>query len=683
VKIEKVSLENYRFFQTKQEFSFESKNILLYGENGSGKSSLFNGIQKFFKYYQDIAKSKISIKEAQNIFVNKEQKPKITIQIDAKNITFDENGFTDDALKIAIENTGKSKLFLTYKDIYNINAIFQDDITYKEFKNIFVTLYHKELFHLFEEFEKNNENIIENIIVNKNILLFYISELKKELNDFYIDYESAFEPNIALDEEDKEIIDVYDIAYYLSDNSFLQIAETIDFLKIYLDFDNKIDEIQREDIENILIELDKIFEDLKQFTLSEDRYINKEESRELVIHEKEVIDNFFLTDELESIIEQMNYLFILSKSYSLAQAINKTIHGKLNSFIDKINEILKFLQTNLEIKNVSFREYILFSQDFLHKKEVYNIDFEIEYAGKKLDNHSQNLNEAKMSALNSAIYFSSVLEKKPDIPVLVLDDLMISLDMSNRDKMLDFLLDKSNFDESYQILIFTHDRAFFEMAKRKLDRRELGKWKYFEMFLDIEEKDGSLEELPFVKEFKQPYGYVELAEQHLKKREYPPTANYLRKEVERLLDEHLGLDHLENKFALAKLKNNNKYIREFSKELKTIITILEQFNNCEKMPDDKKAEKCNLFAQQVVGWFNLYKNCIDDFTIEENSLLDKVHFVLKDILHPQSHHDLTKPLYKKELEEALAILKVFKEQVDAIDLCNLSDEEIKIEEGEK
>lgn len=682
MKIEKVSLENYRFFQKRQEFCFESKNILLYGENGSGKSSLFNGIQKFFKYYQDVAKSKTDIKEAQNIFVDKEQKPKITIQIDDENIEFDENGLTDDALKIAIENTGKSKLFLTYKDIYNINAIFQDDITYKEFKNIFITLYNKELFHLFEEFEKNNEKIIENIITNKNHLSFYISELKKVLDDFDVDYEFAFEPELALDNEENEIADIYEVAYYLSDSYVLNIFEIIKYLEAYLMFENSIDETIEEDIKGILVELNKIIESLKELTLSEDRYESKETSGDLRINNKVTVEDFFEMDELDSNIKEISYsLSVLPESYSLAKTINETIHAKLNSFIDKINEILKFLQTNLEIKKIKSREYILFSYDFLHKKEVYNIDFEIEYAGKKLDNHSQNLNEAKMSALNSAIYFSSVLEKKPDIPILVLDDLMISLDMSNRDKMLDFLLDKSNFDESYQILIFTHDRAFFEMAKRKLDRKELGKWKYFEMFLDIEEKDGSLEELPFVNDFKQPHGYIELAKQHFKKREYPPTANYLRKEVERLLDEHLGLDHLENKFALAKLKNNNKYIREFSKELKTIITILEQFNNCEKMPDDKKAEKCNLFAQQVVGWFNLYKNCIDDFTIEENSLLDKVHFVLKDILHPQSHDDLTKPLYKKELEEALAILKVFKEQVDAID--NLTDEEIKIVEGEK
>ena len=432
-------------------------------------------------------------------------------------------------------------------------------------------------------------------------------------------------------------------------------------------FENSIDETIEEDIEGILVELNKIIESLKELTLSEDRYASKEELGELIIHEKEVVDEFFWIDELDEKIEQIKYLSILPESYSLAKIINETINMKLNSFVDKINEILKFLQTNLEIKHVPFREYILFSQDFLHKKEVYNIDFEIEYAGKKLDNHSQNLNEAKMSALNSAIYFSSVLEKKPDIPILVLDDLMISLDMSNRDKMLDFLLDKSNFDESYQILIFTHDRAFFEMAKRKLDRKELGKWKYFEMFLEIEKKDGNLLELPFVKEFSQPYGYSELANSHFKNRDYPPTANYLRKEVERLIDKYLKLDNLDEKMTLAKLKNNNEHVRKFAKESQEIIIKLDKLKNISSIPEVSRITKCKQFADELIKLLEKNKYIVDNFKLEENEMLDRVHFVLKDILHPQSHHDLTKPLYKKELEEALEVLKVFREQVDAID----------------
>ena len=40
---------------------------------------------------------------------------------------------------------------------------------------------------------------------------------------------------------------------------------------------------------------------------------------------------------------------------------------------------------------------------------------------------------------------------------------------------------------------------------------------------------------------------------------------------------------------------------------------------------------------------------------------EDVKLILKSILHPQSHNDLTKPLYKKELEDAIELIQKFKE----------------------
>jgi len=40
-KINKLILENFKFFNGKEEFNFEGKNVLIYGENGSGKSSIY------------------------------------------------------------------------------------------------------------------------------------------------------------------------------------------------------------------------------------------------------------------------------------------------------------------------------------------------------------------------------------------------------------------------------------------------------------------------------------------------------------------------------------------------------------------------------------------------------------------------------------------------------------------
>jgi recombinational DNA repair ATPase RecF len=52
VKIKTLSLTDFRAFPgpAPTAFDLDSKNLLVYGENGSGKSSLFKALNGFFKY---------------------------------------------------------------------------------------------------------------------------------------------------------------------------------------------------------------------------------------------------------------------------------------------------------------------------------------------------------------------------------------------------------------------------------------------------------------------------------------------------------------------------------------------------------------------------------------------------------------------------------------------------------
>ena len=40
-KIYKLAIKNFKAFQDEEIFAFKGKNVLVYGSNGSGKSSLF------------------------------------------------------------------------------------------------------------------------------------------------------------------------------------------------------------------------------------------------------------------------------------------------------------------------------------------------------------------------------------------------------------------------------------------------------------------------------------------------------------------------------------------------------------------------------------------------------------------------------------------------------------------
>ena len=48
IKIDKIQLNNFRFFTDESKhntFEIDGKNMLVYGENGSGKSSLFRAFE--------------------------------------------------------------------------------------------------------------------------------------------------------------------------------------------------------------------------------------------------------------------------------------------------------------------------------------------------------------------------------------------------------------------------------------------------------------------------------------------------------------------------------------------------------------------------------------------------------------------------------------------------------------
>lgn len=92
------------------------------------------------------------------------------------------------------------------------------------------------------------------------------------------------------------------------------------------------------------------------------------------------------------------------------------------------------------------------------------------------------LNEARLSALALAIYLAGRLACTPTatsnaLKLLVLDDVLIGLDHSNRLPVLNLL--RRHFAD-WQVLLLTHDRVWFEMARFHLGNT--GHWKCLEIF---------------------------------------------------------------------------------------------------------------------------------------------------------------------------------------------------------
>lgn len=102
--------------------------------------------------------------------------------------------------------------------------------------------------------------------------------------------------------------------------------------------------------------------------------------------------------------------------------------------------------------------------------------------GKPLPKPSEFLNEARVTAIGLCLYLAgmarSVPPKRADgstYPrILVLDDVLLSLDMAHRLPLLSVLRDHF---KDWQVLLLTHDRAWYEIAKQQLEG-----WAHHELF---------------------------------------------------------------------------------------------------------------------------------------------------------------------------------------------------------
>lgn len=190
--------------------------------------------------------------------------------------------------------------------------------------------------------------------------------------------------------------------------------------------------------------------------------------------------------------------------------------------LDETNRILTEFEAGLVIQKFNF------NTEFTPTGALVPvIHIEVDYRDQPISYHLF-LNEARLSALAVSLYFAAIKAllgnlKGESLKMLALDDLLISLDMSNRLKLLKIL--QAEFAD-FQIFFFTHDKEMFEIYKDKM------KWEKYELYLDdaadipdVIVKKGSSE--------------LERAKEFYAAKEYDCCALQLRKGFERLLKSYL------------------------------------------------------------------------------------------------------------------------------------------------
>ena len=226
---------------------------------------------------------------------------------------------------------------------------------------------------------------------------------------------------------------------------------------------------------------------------------------------------------------------------------NEELNFYFDSILESVNKYLeKFKQSftiSFEFKNCSYDDFEVGSTTKRnHKTIAPQIIIHAKFNHIKLDENKKNisrphtfLNEAKLTAIALSIRFAMLDQKLSgaiavDTPnFLILDDVLVSLDMSNREIVLDIILKEFT---DYQLLILTHDRNFFELLRHRIKRFGQENWKYIEIYEC--EKDGIPQ--PFIKTSDT---YLEKAELYFHQKEYEIAGNFLRKEAESFCKEFL------------------------------------------------------------------------------------------------------------------------------------------------
>lgn len=616
-KIKSIDILNFKVFRHREFFELNGKNLLVYGTNGSGKSSLFWALYTFLqsgtKPNYEIAKyfDPEDERNLRNIFSKptdpsfikvtfidengRETMNTIGVSIEA-NPHYDATPAADpvsDFFKAKPENS-KYKYLKTYV----LNTVGDADIVTADSASDFIN--YRLLLNFYNASHRDKTDLIN--VFERDIFPFFKNQEGEGLSENYyylIENPPRVQREKKLEEEKKR------------DNKTQRLAEaTIKAI-------NEEYEIKRARFNK---DLDALFNAINKegneflkahFTNNQDRY-----RFEVAFYHEETLDS-------------------------------QSGESKKTAFDLRLNE---FGQVE--------RPYITLN---VWQKDNGGTD-------KNIWRPHSFLNEAKLTQLALSIRLAALkikLQKAPSIiQTLVLDDLLISLDMSNRLIVLNIILDEF---KNYQIIILTHDKGFFDLVSLKTKHNEKD-WIKLE-FYDTEDEGNPLIRIS--------EDYLVRAKKHLTENAFDLAAVMLRKKAENILKIYLDPDlkHLtifDSKDTLSeffKKAKKHPYNLQYDKLTKMFSSDkiepgdIDSYDNTNgtinaAITGDKRTHlmgfRLNLFQQskEHLQW-------LADTTTMRIDLL-KMITDMEDlsgrILNPGSHTGAA-PLFKKEIEDAIVIIE--------------------------
>lgn len=301
------------------------------------------------------------------------------------------------------------------------------------------------------------------------------------------------------------------------------------------------------------------------------------------------------------------------------------------------------------------------SYDFPNRKlTIPEVRFGIQVDGKTINRPQAFLNEAKMTQVALSVRFAASLVNlnESDLKLLVLDDLLVSLDMSNRMKVVEILL--SDTFANYQKIILTHELGFFREFRRKLGANHPA-W----CFLRLE---GTPQAKIVCKSEKTD---IQKAEEYLHGHNLDEAALSLRKACEdtaqRFLNRNSGVDPTKEFTGLGKdlREARNRILGELPADLykKVLCGTPEAHRNLLVAATDDDIDNNGALAASAKGMLKTQRNRLRTLLSAEHverlrqiKLIDDILVCKERVLNPAAHSG-NPPLYEKEVQDALDLIK--------------------------
>ena len=173
----------------------------------------------------------------------------------------------------------------------------------------------------------------------------------------------------------------------------------------------------------------------------------------------------------------------LTPSLRACASFNDAVRRALELLLPKAQAILERLcPDGLQLTGLPFKG-ARYNGAKLARDKAYTdktIGLEIAFRGLAIERPQHYLNEARQSAIGLALYLGARLAcapaMSPHLKLLVLDDVLVGLDHSNRLPVLNVLVD---LFPTWQVVLLTHDKGWFDLARQRLPD---GDWACYEIY---------------------------------------------------------------------------------------------------------------------------------------------------------------------------------------------------------